>query len=70
MSLKSKKQITVPNVGDKLTLNCGYGGGPDETLCRIESLGKCSRLFGEGYTLTANVRIPGTGERFSTDLVN
>lgn len=68
--MKSKKQITVPNVGDTITLNCGYGGGPDETLCRIESLGQCSRLFGEGYSLNAEVRILGTGERFSTALVD
>jgi len=68
--MKSKKQITVPNVGDKLTLNCGYGGGPDETLCRIESLSKCLRLFDEGYSLNAEVRILGTIERFSTALVD
>ena len=68
--MRKPKQITVPNVGDRITLNCGYGGGPNETLCRIESLGHSSRLFGEGFVLTANVRIPGTDEIFTTDLTN
>lgn len=66
--MRKPKQITVPNIGDTITLNCGYGGGPDETLCRIQSLGKSSHLFDEDISLTADVRILGTGETFTTDL--
>ena len=66
--MRKLKQITVPNIGDVITLNCGYGGGPDETLCRIEELHKSSHLFDDGISLGATVRILGTNEVFSTDL--
>ena len=66
--MRKLKQITVPNIGDVITLNCGYGGGPDETQCEIESIAMSSHLFDSGSSLSATVRILGTGEVFSTDL--
>jgi hypothetical protein len=67
--MRKEKQITVPNIGDTITLNCGYGGGPDETLCRIKSIYHSLKLFGDGYNLSARVSILGTGEEFTTDLI-
>jgi hypothetical protein len=62
------RRFTVPNKGDKLVLNCGYGGGPDETDCVIESVFNSSGLFDKSIHICATVRIVGTNETFDTEL--
>lgn len=60
---------TVPNVGDWLTLDCGYGPHTMDYPCRILSLSWCAGLF-SGIDLTAMVEMGAGGERFRTDLIH
>lgn len=60
---------TVPNVGDWLTLDCGYGPHTMDYPCRILSLSWCVGLF-SGTDLTAMVEMGAGGERFRTDLIH
>lgn len=60
---------TVPNVGDWLTLDCGYGPHTMDYPCRILSLSWVSGLF-SGTNLMASVQMGTYGEVFDTDLIH
>lgn len=50
------KVITVPNLGDKIMLDCGYGPQERYEECTIVSVFACGRLFDSGFDLCAHVR--------------
>lgn len=59
---------TVPNPGDTLILDCGYGLQEDYKPCRVIGIFAANRLFGDGHDLCAQVREP-YGSVFNTTLV-
>lgn len=54
----------LPKIGDIITLDCGYGGGPNDRECIVLEKPESSfGLFGDPR-VTAKVRILGTDEVF------
>jgi hypothetical protein len=65
----SKPRIfTVPNKGDTIPLDCGYGCHEHWEACTILSVFSATRLFDLGADLCASVREP-SGAVFTTTLV-
>jgi hypothetical protein len=65
-----KRRIhTVPNVGDRLELDTGYGCHTHMSFCRILRIYTTSRLFDDGSDLAALVMDPNE-ETFHTTLVS
>jgi hypothetical protein len=66
--MKAKDLTLKRERGDIVTLNCGFGGGPDETDCLIIAKPYDSKgLFG-GMVRNFPVRIMGTHNTFTTSL--
>jgi len=70
--MKNKRQTpkihTVPNPGDKITLDRGYGPHESWQNCIILSIGFASGLFDSNQDLCATVREPN-GSIFNTTLI-
>jgi hypothetical protein len=63
-----KRKHTVPNVGDLIMLDCGYGCQEAWQPCTLLSWGFASRLFDTGYDMYARVKDP-TDYVFHTTLI-
>lgn len=63
-----KRKHTVPNPGDRIMLDCGYGCHESWQHCILLSWGFSGRLFDTGYDMTARVLAP-CGDVFDTTLI-
>jgi hypothetical protein len=62
------RKHTVPNVGDAILLDCGFGCHEHWQHCALLSWGFSSRLFDTGYNIYAQVKEP-SGSVFCTTLI-
>jgi hypothetical protein len=65
----SRRKHTVPNTGDTIVLDCGYGCRENYQRCTLLSWGFGSRLFDTGYDIHARVQSP-YGDTFYTTLIS